>query len=192
MPKSVESDQMLIHAYLGGEEEALHILIKRHQRKVFSFIVLKLKDRYLANDIFQETFIKVIDCLRNGNYKEEGKFLPWTLRIAHNLCFDHFRKLKRNPTIIDHNGDDFFSTLLFFEENDEEKLVKKQTSLTIKNLVSRLPDEQKEIVILRHYADLSFKEISEITGLSINTALGRMRYALKNLRKMTSESLVNV
>jgi RNA polymerase sigma-70 factor (ECF subfamily) len=183
---------MLIRAYLGGEEIALQNLIKKHQRQVFTFISLKLKDRFLAEDIFQETFIKVVDCLRAGSYKEEGKFLPWTLRIAHNLCIDHFRKLKRNPKIVDNEGNDLLAKILIFEETYEDKIVKQQTYSSLKTFVIQLPKEQREVVVLRHYAELSFKEISEMTGVSINTALGRMRYALINLRKMMKESLITI
>lgn len=192
MSSSAQTDQMLIRAYLGGEEIALQNLIKKHQRQVFTFISLKLKDRFLAEDIFQETFIKVVDCLRAGSYKEEGKFLPWTLRIAHNLCIDHFRKLKRNPKIVDNEGNDLLAKILIFEETYEDKIVKQQTYSSLKTFVIQLPKEQREVVVLRHYAELSFKEISEMTGVSINTALGRMRYALINLRKMMKESLIAI
>jgi RNA polymerase sigma-70 factor (ECF subfamily) len=192
MSSSAQTDQMLIRAYLGGEEIALQNLIKKHQRQVFTFISLKLKDRFLAEDIFQETFIKVVDCLRAGSYKEEGKFLPWTLRIAHNLCIDHFRKLKRNPKIVDNEGNDLLAKILIFEETYEDKIVKQQTYSSLKTFVIQLPKEQREVVVLRHYAELSFKEISEMTGVSINTALGRMRYALINLRKMMKESLITI
>lgn len=190
MSTCVQSDQLLINAYLGGEEIALQNLIKRYQKQVFNFINIKLKDKYLAEDLFQETFIKVVDCLRAGTYREEGKFLPWTLRIAHNLCIDHFRKIKRNPTIVDQEGNDIFATIQIYEETYEDKIIKHQTYSTLKMFVEQLPYEQKEVVVLRHYAELSFKEISEMTGVSINTSLGRMRYALINLRKMMKDSLI--
>ena len=192
MSLSAQTDQMLIRAYLGGEEIALQNLIKKHQRQVFTFISLKLKDKYLAEDIFQETFIKVVDSLRAGSYKEEGKFLPWTLRIAHNLCIDYFRKLKRNPKIVDNEGNDLLANIQIFEETYADKIVKQQTYSSLKSFVIQLPKEQREVVVLRHYAELSFKEISEMTGVSINTALGRMRYALINLRKMMKESLIAI
>ena len=192
MSLSSQTNQMLIRAYPGGEEIALQNLIKKHQRHVFTFISLKLKDKYLAEDIFQETFIKVVDSLRAGSYKEEGKFLPWTLRIAHNLCIDYFRKLKRNPKIVDNEGNDLLANIQIFEETYEDKIVKQQTYSSLKSFVIQLPKEQREVVVLRHYAELRFKEISEMTGVSINTALGRMRYALINLRKMMKESLIAI
>jgi len=152
----------------------------------------RLSNDIEAEDIFQETFIKVVDSLRAGSYKEEGKFLPWTLRIAHNLCIDYFRKLKRNPKIVDNEGNDLLANIQIFEETYEDKIVKQQTYSSLKSFVIQLPKEQREVVVLRHYAELSFKEISEMTGVSINTALGRMRYALINLRKMMKESLIAI
>jgi RNA polymerase sigma-70 factor (ECF subfamily) len=143
-----------------------------------------VKDQYLAEDIFQDTFIKVINTLRSGRYNEEGKFLPWVLRIAHNLVIDHFRKEKRTPVITSADGTDILSLLQVNEESAEDRLLREQTHADLRAMIHLLPDEQKEVLIMRHYADLSFKEIADLTEVSINTALGRMRYALSNLRKM--------
>lgn len=179
-----ESDQSLIHSYLIGNEDALEILINRHKAKIYTTIYLLVKDSYLAEDIFQDTFIKVINTLRAGKYNEEGKFLPWVLRIAHNLVIDHFRKDKRTPIVTTIDGHDIFNVLHFVDENAEDRIIREQTISDIRKLILLLPEEQREVLIMRHYADLSFKEIADITDVSINTALGRMRYALNNLRKM--------
>ncbi len=184
------SDKELIRQYKSGKESALEILINRHKEKIFTSIVVFLKDRALAEDIFQDTFIKVIDTLKSGKYVDEGKFAPWVMRIARNLCIDYFRKNKRKPSVTTGDGFDIFEILEFSEENAEDKMVKGQTAEKVKNLVNQLPAEQKEVVILRHYANLSFKEIAAITDVSINTALGRMRYALQNLRKLIEEKQV--
>jgi RNA polymerase sigma-70 factor (ECF subfamily) len=145
-----------------------------------------VKDRNLAEDIFQDTFIKVINTLHSGTYKEEGKFLQWVMRIAHNLIIDHFRKLKKIPTVEGPSEFDIFETLNVFEDNVEDKIIYEQIQTDIKRLIEFLPSEQKEVLIMRHYRDMSFKEIAEQTNVSINTALGRMRYALINLRKLIS------
>ncbi len=186
------SDKELIRQYLDGKESSLEILINRHKEKIFTSIVLFVRDRALAEDIFQDTFIKVIDTLRSGKYKEEGKFAPWVMRIAHNLCVDFFRKNKRTPSITTGDGFDIFEVLPFYDENAEDKMVKGQTASGVRKLVEELPAEQKEVVILRHFAGLSFKEIAQLTNVSINTALGRMRYALQNLRKMIEEHQVTL
>ncbi len=178
------SDQGLVKLYLSGEESVITELLKRHQTKIYTSIYLLVKDQYLAEDIFQETFIKVINTLRSGRYNEEGKFLPWVMRIAHNLVIDHFRKEKRNPIITNSDGNDIMNLIQIQEESAEDKLLKQQTHLELRAMIQRLPDEQKEVLIMRHFAELSFKEIADLTGVSINTALGRMRYALSNLRKM--------
>ncbi|WP_295653611.1 sigma-70 family RNA polymerase sigma factor [uncultured Mucilaginibacter sp.] len=179
-----KSDQDLIHLYITGTEAGLSELIRRYQGKIYTSIYLLVKDEELAEDIFQDTFIKVIHTLKAGRYNEEGKFLPWVIRIAHNLVIDHFRKEKRTPVI--NNGDDFdiFEVLGRYDESTEDRLVREQTYKDLKTLIHLLPSEQKEVLIMRHYGDLSFKEIADITDVSINTALGRMRYALNNLRKM--------
>lgn len=178
------TDQELIRFYLDGKEESLSELITRHKSKIYTSIYLLVKDEYLAEDIFQDAFIKVIKTLRAGRYNEEGKFLPWVLRIAHNLVIDHFRKEKRSPMIVNSDGFDIFDVLGIHDESMEEKMIKEQTYSDLKSLIHLLPDEQKEVLIMRHYGELSFKEIADLTHVSINTALGRMRYALNNLRKM--------
>lgn len=187
MKLQTKSDQELVHLYISGDEMGLEELVKRHKSKIYTSIYLLVKDSYLAEDIFQDTFIKVIGTLRTGKYNEEGKFLPWVLRIAHNLVIDHFRKDKRTPVITNGDGFDIFDVLKFYDESMEERMVREQTYKDLKMMIHLLPSEQKEVLIMRHYGDLSFKEIAEITNVSINTALGRMRYALNNLRKMMQE-----
>jgi len=184
MDFQLKSDQDLIHLYIAGDENGLVELIKRYQGKIYTSIYLLVKDEALAEDIFQDTFIKVINTLKAGKYNEEGKFLPWVTRIAHNLVIDHFRREKRTPLVS--GGDDFdiFEVLGHYDESAEDRMVREQTHSDLKKLIYQLPEEQKEVLIMRHYGDLSFKEIADITQVSINTALGRMRYALNNLRKM--------
>lgn len=184
MKLQVKTDQELVHSFIRGHQPSLEELIRRHQSKIYTSIYLLVKDHYLAEDLFQETFIKVINNLQAGKYNEEGKFLPWIIRIAHNLVIDHFRKEKRSPQITNVEGFDIFDVLKFYDEPIETKMVKEQSYTDLKRLIQLLPSEQKEVLIMRHYGELSFKEISDITGVSINTALGRMRYALNNLRKM--------
>jgi RNA polymerase sigma-70 factor (ECF subfamily) len=179
-----QSDQDLVKFYLNGEESVLEELLRRHKSKIYTSIYLLVKDQYLAEDIFQEAFIKVINTLRSGRYNEEGKFLPWVIRIAHNLVIDHFRKEKRAPVITSADGTDILNLIQVLEESTEERILREQTHIDLRMMIQRLPDEQKEVLIMRHYADLSFKEIADLTEVSINTALGRMRYALSNLRKM--------
>ena len=186
----VQTDNELLQRYINGDENALAFLLKKNQRKIFSFIMMRVKDRALAEDIFQDTFFKVIDSLKSGRYNEEGKFLPWVMMIANNLCMDHFRRNKRMPTIVDSDGKDILNVLRFADESREDKVMREQTVKQIKDMVELLPADQKEVLILRHYADLSFKEIAEMTGTNINTALGRMRYALLNLRKMIGEKAI--
>ena len=181
------SDQELIVRYLRGDEESFSELIARHERKIFTSIYLLVKDRDLANDIFQDTFIKVINTLRSGTYNEEGKFLSWVMRIAHNLVIDHFRKEKRMPMLHDTDEYSIFDIIRLTDENVEDKLVREQIHQTVRRLVEELPLDQKEVVIMRHYGNMSFKEIAEQTNVSINTSLGRMRYALINLRKLIDE-----
>jgi len=184
MDFQLKSDQDLIHLYIAGDEAGLVELIRRYQSKIYTSIYLLVKDEALAEDVFQDTFIKVINTLKAGKYNEEGKFLPWVTRIAHNLVIDHFRREKRTPLVS--SGDDFdiFETLGHYDESIEERMVREQTYKDLKSLIYLLPAEQKEVLIMRHFGDLSFKEIADITEVSINTALGRMRYALNNLRKM--------
>lgn len=179
-----DSDQELVKLYRNGNETALEELLKRHKSKIYTSIYLLVKDQYLAEDIFQDAFIKVINTLRSGRYNEEGKFLPWVMRIAHNLVIDYFRREKRAPVITSADGTDILNMLQFHEESAEDKMLRDQTHSDLRAMIHLLPDDQKEVLIMRHYADLSFKEIADLTEVSINTALGRMRYALNNLRKM--------
>ena len=178
------SDQELIQSFIAGNTNALETLVLRHKDKLYTSIHFLVKDKYLAEDIFQDVFIRVIDTLRGGRYTDEGKFLPWAMRIAHNLCVDHFRKVKRTPVIKTGEDQDIFEVLNFTEESAEDKMMKKQSHNRVKDMLDQLPEDQREVIILRHYADMSFKEIATITNCSINTALGRMRYGLINLRKM--------
>lgn len=184
MKLHLKNDQELIHLYINGHEQGLEELIRRHKSKIYTSIYLLVKDTYLAEDIFQDTFIKVINTLKAGKYNEEGKFLPWVVRIAHNLVIDYFRKEKRTPVVTSGDGFDIFEVLKFYDESMEERMMREQTHQDLKALIHLLPSEQKEVLIMRHYGELSFKEIADITNVSINTALGRMRYALNNLRKM--------
>jgi len=178
------SDQDLVKSYLSGEESVIAELLRRHKSKIYTSIYLLVKDQYLAEDIFQDAFIKVINTLRSGRYNEEGKFLPWVMRIAHNLVIDYFRREKRTPVITSADGTDVLNLIQILEESTEERMLREQTHVDLRAMIQLLPDEQKEVLIMRHYADLSFKEIADLTDVSINTALGRMRYALSNLRKM--------
>ncbi|MFD0862293.1 RNA polymerase sigma factor [Sungkyunkwania multivorans] len=177
-------DSQLVHDYINGKEIALEHLVYRHKQRVYSFIYSKVLDRDVAEDIFQDTFIKVIRTLKRGNYNEEGKFLPWVMRIAHNLVIDYFRKNNRMPKF-EENGDfSIFSVLSDGNLNAEKQLIKSQVENDVRKLIEELPEDQKMVLEMRMYRDMSFKEISEITGVSINTALGRMRYALINMRKL--------
>ena len=184
MRKPIISDEDLISQYLLGNEMCLKMLINRHKSKIFTSIYLLVKDRALAEDIFQDAFVKVINTLRRGSYQEEGKFLQWVIRIARNLVIDHFRKLSKLPVISDSEGNDVFSYISIADENREDEIMREQSHDRVRQLIQQLPEEQKEVLILRHYANLSFKEIADLTGVSINTALGRMRYALTNMRKL--------
>ena len=183
MKKYSISDSKLISQYKNGNEEAFETLLTRHKSRIFTSIYLIVKDQYIAEDLLQETFIKVVNTIKNGKYNEEGKFLPWVMRIAHNLAIDHFRKAKRYPTIIMEDGSNVFNTLQFSEESFENLQIKKETHKKLRSLIKELPSAQKEVLIMRHYMQMSFQEIADATGVSINTALGRMRYALINLRK---------
>lgn len=178
------SDQDLVQQYIKGQEASLEELIRRHKSKIYTSIYHLVKDSNLAEDIFQDTFIKVINTLKTSKYNEEGKFLPWVIRIAHNLVIDHFRKEKRKPMAANVEGFDIFDVIKSNDESTEDRIIREQNHKDLRILIHLLPSEQKEVLIMRHFAELSFKEISDITGVSINTALGRMRYALNNLRKM--------
>jgi RNA polymerase sigma factor (sigma-70 family) len=190
MRTQILSDQELVDQYLAGQEIALERLILRHKEKVYTSIYCMVKDQYLAEDIFQETFIKAIDTLRTGKYNEEGKFAPWVMRIAYNLCIDHFRKLKRLPGVVTGDGDDIFKYMKFDETPVEEHVAVEKFETNLKELIEKLPEDQKEVVILRHFFNFSFKEVSEYTKSPLNTCLGRMRYALINLRKMMEQQKV--
>lgn len=179
-----KTDQELIRLYVSGEESGLRTLIDRYKSKIYTSIYLLVKDSDLAEDIFQDAFIKVINTLRSGRYNEEGKFLPWVIRIAHNLVIDHYRKERRTPVIVNSEGFDIFDVLYLADENIESHMIREETHRELKLMIQKLPDEQKEVLIMRHYGEMSFKDIADVTDVSINTALGRMRYALNNLRKM--------
>ncbi len=184
MEQKANTDALLVSAYIKGDESALCELITRHKQRIYSFIYSKVYDRDVAEDIFQDTFIKVIKTLKKGGYNEEGKFLPWVMRITHNLIIDHFRRNNRMPKF--ENKDDFniFSVLSDHTPNIERQIIKEQVAQDVRRLIEELPEDQKEVLMMRMYKEMSFKEISERTGVSINTALGRMRYALINLRKI--------
>lgn len=182
-----KSDKELIRLYLSGHDKSLEYLILRHKNRVFGYIIMIVKDKELAEDIFQDTFFKVVTKLKEGSYNEEGKFLQWVMRIAHNLVIDHFRKSKRIPTIPNSDEYDIFDTINMFDPNVEDKMITDQIHRDLRKLIEHLPDEQKEVLKMRHFAGMSFKDIAESTDVSINTALGRMRYALINLRKMIEE-----
>ena len=190
-PKSMEKlqieDSVLVRDYISGDEKSLEILINRHNQRITSFIYSKVLDRDVTEDIFQDTFIKVIKTLKKGNYSEEGKFLPWVMRIAHNLIIDHFRKNKRMPKFEGNDDFNIFSVIGDDKLNAEKQIIKNQIDSDLRELVEELPDDQKEVLLMRIYKDMSFKEISENTGVSINTALGRMRYAIINLRRLVTE-----
>ncbi len=197
-PKTVEvmkalskkTDHELIHLFTEGNVDALEILVLRHKDKLYTSILFLVKDKYLAEDIFQDAFIRIIDTMRGGRYTEEGKFLPWAMRIAHNLCVDHFRKVKRTPIIRNGEDKDIFDVLNFSEDSAETVMMKRQSHDRVRDMLQSLPEDQREVIILRHYADMSFKEIASLTNCSINTALGRMRYGLINLRKLMTQKQI--
>jgi len=183
---SHQSDAELIHAYIHGQEQALEVLINRYKDKVYTSVFMLVKDKYLAEDIFQDAFLKMIKTIKDGRYAEQGKFLPWAIRVAHNLCMDHFRRSKQQIPVTLPDGQDI-SVLFGAGDMASDGIEKRQVHESVRKMVEELPDEQREVIVLRIYADLSFKQISELTGVSINTALGRMRYALINLRKLIEE-----
>ncbi len=183
-------DSVLVSNYIKGDEKALEVLILRHKQRIFSFIYSKILNRDTTEDIFQDTFIKVINTLKRGKYNEEGKFLPWVMRIAHNLMIDYFRKNSRMPKFRNTDEFDIFSVLSDNTLNVENQLINEQIHKDVKELIQELPTDQKEVLIMRLYKDMSFKEIAETTEVSINTALGRMRYALINMRKLIAEKKI--
>ena len=187
------SDYELIQQFVRGEQSCFEEIIRRHKNKVFAYISLYIRDQALVEDIFQDTFLKVIQSVKSGKYYDNGKFLSWVMRIAHNLIIDHFRRIKQmNTTSNDDYESDIFNSKKFSDANIEDTLIKRQIQKDVRTLIGQLPDDQKEVVILRHYAGLSFKEIAEITNVSINTALGRMRYALINMRKIMEEKQITL
>ena len=190
MYKNLTPDSTLVTSYIQGCESSLEILIKKHKQRLYSFIYSKVQDRDITEDVFQDTFIKVIRTLKLGNYNEQGKFLPWVMRISHNLIIDHFRKSNRMRSFKNTADFDIFSVISDGSLNAEKQLIKDQVLSDVKELIEELPSEQKEVLVMRIYKDMSFKEISENTGVSINTALGRMRYALINLRKIIAENKI--
>lgn len=182
------SDSALVSLYIAGNENAFELLVNRHKNRVYTTILLIVKNTDTAEDLVQDTFIKAIHTMKGGRYNEEGKFSSWICRIAHNLAIDYFRKEKRSPMINIEDGSNIFNHLTFSEESIESLQIKEETHERLRELIQQLPEAQKEVLIMRHYADMSFQEIAEATGVSINTALGRMRYALINLRKKLTDS----
>jgi RNA polymerase sigma-70 factor (ECF subfamily) len=183
-------DALLVKSYISGDENALAILIKRHQSKIYGFIYSKMPDRDVADDIFQDTFIKVIKTLKSNSYNEEGKFLPWVMRISHNLIVDHYRKNKKMPMLRETEEFSIFSILTDNSLNVEGRIITDTIEKDLQKIIIELPIDQREVLMMRIYQDLSFNEIAELTGVSINTALGRMRYALMNLRKVIEKNKI--
>ncbi len=182
------NEHQLIELYLNGDSHAFSFLVNRNKAKIFTSIYMLVKDEYLAEDIFQEVFIKIVESLKKGAYVENGKFLSWAVRIAHNLCMDHFRKVKRTPTIKTSDDINIFEQYNFAEPSADIRMLELERDNGIKKAIDKLPEDQREMIILRHFANLSFREIAQMTNISINTALGRMRYALINIRKMLPEA----
>ena len=192
MLTSVLSDQELVAKYLNGDNSSFELLLMRHKSKLFSFIMSKIKNRDQTEDLFQDTFIKVIDSLQKGKYNEEGKFLPWMMRIAHNLVIDHFRKQSKIKTIKPRHDFNIFDLINDGNRGHDENMIRKQVHADLNMLIHDLPSEQMQVLKMRYFEDLSFKEISNLTGVSINTALGRMRYALINLRALANERNIDL
>ena len=184
MSTSVLSDQELVKKYLTGNNSSFEILLKRHKSRVFAFIMSKIKNRDITEDLFQDTFIKVINSLQKGKYNEEGKFLPWMMRIAHNLVIDHFRAASKMKNIRSTDDFNIFDIINDGNRGQDEEMIREKVHADLNMLIKDLPEDQMEVLKMRYFEDMSFKEISEITGVSINTALGRMRYALINLRNL--------
>lgn len=181
------SDAELVHTFIQGDEKALETLIYRYKDKIYTSIYMLVKDKYIAEDIFQDAFLKMIRTMRDGRYSEQGKFLPWAIRVAHNLCMDYFRKVRQQVFITLPDGKDISELIGTTAEGASDRIETQQVNKSIRRLIEELPEEQREVIVLRMYGDLSFKEIADITSVSINTALGRMRYGLINLRKMIDE-----
>ena len=186
-------DYVLVEQYIAGDQACIEELIRRHKNRVYTYILLIVRNQHLAEDLFQDTFIKVIKSLNKGKYYDKGKFLSWVLRISHNLIIDYYRKQKLLNTVSNETGEvDLFNNRKFADSNIEENLVFDQTMDDVRTLVDLLPEDQKQVVYLRHYSGLSFKEIADQTGVSINTALGRMRYALINMRKIVKDNQMSL
>jgi RNA polymerase sigma factor (sigma-70 family) len=192
MAKIQVNDCELISRYIKGDEKAFEGLVLKHKSKVYTTIYLIVKDSDTAEDLLQDTFIKAVEVLRSGRYNEEGKFLPWILRIAHNMAIDHFRRDKRYPNTEFDDAANTFNSFKYAEDSVETQTIKKETYEHLRGLIKRLPEQQREVLVMRHYEDMSFQEIAEATGVSINTALGRMRYALINLRKLMTHKTPSV
>lgn len=190
-PLKKAEDRELIKLFMSGNEEAFATLLNRHKSKIFTTIYLIVKDRSVAEDLFQEVMIKVVKMIRSGKYNEEGKFLPWAARIARNLAIDHFRKMQRTPLQHENDQYDIFNLVTKTDESAEQKIIREENARYVRKLIQKLPEKQREVLIMRHYAEMSFKEIAKLTDVSINTALGRMRYALINLRKMVDDQKRN-
>lgn len=186
------TDGVLIQRYIAGNQAAFETLLKRHKMRIFTSIYVLVNDRYLAEDIFQEVFIKVVQSVNAGKYNHEDKFLPWAMRIARNLSIDHIRSRKRMPMVTDSEGGDIFDNIGLFEKSPEQLRIEKDKNAHLRSLIWKLPEEQREVLVLRHYADLSFKEIAALTNSNLNTCIGRMHYAVLNLRKMMQKNAVAV
>ncbi|WNJ17720.1 sigma-70 family RNA polymerase sigma factor [Pontibacter sp. G13] len=180
-------DQDLIQGFMSGDNKCFEVLLERYKTKVFTTIYLIVKDRYIAEDLYQEVMIKVVKMIRAGKYNEEGKFLPWVVRIARNLAIDHFRKVQRTPITHDTADHHLFNSLLPAEASSEQQIIMDEEARYMRNLIQQLPEKQREVLVMRSYAEMSFKEIAALTNVSINTALGRMRYALLNLKKLAQQ-----
>ena len=191
--KSTKTDYELISSFINGDERSIELLILRHKSKVYSYINLYIRSRDLADDIFQDTFLKVVQSIRGGRYQDDGKFISWVMRIAHNLIIDHFRHEKQMGIVYNDDYDtDLFNSRRLADDNVEDIMVRRQVLRDVRSLINGLPEDQREVVIMRHYAGMSFKEIADMTGVSINTALGRMRYALINMRKVMAEKNITL
>lgn len=187
MNDSLLSDRALVARYLKGDENAFLILFNRHKNKIYSFIYMMVRDKYIAEDLFQDTWIKVVDKLHARKYLDIDRFSPWVTQVSRNLCIDYFRKVKRTPTITTKDGTDIFALMTFADPNAEQKMVKTESDARVRQLIDRLPEDQREVLLMRQYANLSFKEISALINVNLNTTVGRMRYALINMRKMIAE-----
>jgi RNA polymerase sigma-70 factor (ECF subfamily) len=192
MGTTIIADGVLIKHYTEGNQGAFETLLKRHKNRIFSSIYALVGDRYIAEDIFQETFIKIIHSIRTGKYNHEDKFLPWAMRISRNMCIDSIRQRKRLPIVVDSEGNDILNNIGIFEKSQEELHIANDEITMLRKWIWELPEEQREVLVLRNYADLSFKEIAVVTNTNINTCIGRMHYALINLRKMTKKNSVRV